>query len=163
MVQNEATFARRLQDLRAAAGLTQQDLARRSEISSQTLSKLEQGDKEPTWGTVCQLARALDVGVEAFAGDGPYAPPARGEHNAVPTRLVRAARAYALAYDRVERSSRGAGMGSSELFAQFQEAQVELNLAALDSFAAKLEGGAQGKTARTAAGQPKGRARAKAR
>jgi hypothetical protein len=56
---------------------------------------------------------------------------------AMGSRLWRAARAYARAYDQVERKSRGADGANVELFARFQEAQVELNLAALDLFAGK--------------------------
>jgi transcriptional regulator with XRE-family HTH domain len=64
------SFARRLQDLRKAAGLTQQELARRSGVSRQALSRLESGERQPTLDAVCQLAEALQVNVAAFAGNG---------------------------------------------------------------------------------------------
>jgi transcriptional regulator with XRE-family HTH domain len=70
MPQQTASFAQRLQELRQAAGLTQQELARRSGVSRQALSRLEVGERQPTWDAVCQLARALEVNVAAFAGNG---------------------------------------------------------------------------------------------
>lgn len=50
-------------------------------------------------------------------------------------RLLDAARHYAQAYDQVEQKSRISSGNSVSAFARFQEAQVELNLAALDLFA----------------------------
>ena len=128
-------FSRRLQAFREAAGISQYELARRCRLSRQALSRLELGQRQPAWGTVCLLARALDVSVAAFAGEtaGTLTPPDQRE--AMAPRLLRAARAYARAYDQLEQRSRGADGGSVELFARFQDAQVELNLAALDSFA----------------------------
>jgi transcriptional regulator with XRE-family HTH domain len=123
------SLAPRLQSLREAAGLTLDQLARKSGLSRPALTKLERGERKPDWETVQRLASALGVSVSAFAGEGEQ----------VPVRLVKAAKAYARAYDQVERQSRKDGVGSVSLFARFQEAQVELNLAALDSFAAKVE------------------------
>jgi transcriptional regulator with XRE-family HTH domain len=141
MPRRSTTFARRLQDLREAASLTLDQLARKSGLSRPALAKLEQGEREPDWETVQQLASALGIRVAAFAG----------ETNPVPVRLVKAAKAYARAYDQVEQQSRGDGIGSVALFARFQEAQVELNLAALDSFAAKVETGKPAKKRRPSA------------
>jgi transcriptional regulator with XRE-family HTH domain len=62
-----ATFAERLQSLREAKGLSQYALAKRSGLSKQALSRLELGDREPSWGTVQVLAAALGVSCEAFA------------------------------------------------------------------------------------------------
>lgn len=59
-------FARRLRDLRGAAGLTAYRLAQKAELSRQFLSSLEAGDKEPSWATVQKLADALGVEVERF-------------------------------------------------------------------------------------------------
>jgi transcriptional regulator with XRE-family HTH domain len=75
------TFAGRLQELREAKGLSQYELARRTGLSKQTLSKLEMGDRDPSWTTVRLLAHVLGVSVTAFeAGELPLPepkPPAR--------------------------------------------------------------------------------------
>lgn len=47
--------------LRAAAGLTQEQLAERSGFSQQYISKLEQGRRNPTVVTLYELATALGV------------------------------------------------------------------------------------------------------
>jgi transcriptional regulator with XRE-family HTH domain len=65
-----ASFADRLRELRRTAGLTQQQLARRSGVSPRALSELELGDQSPSWEMVCRLADALHVTVAAFAGNG---------------------------------------------------------------------------------------------
>src|SRR4051794_1398119 len=54
-------FATQLQSLREAAGLSQYELARRTGLTRQTLSRLEMGDREPGWETVQLLAKALGV------------------------------------------------------------------------------------------------------
>jgi transcriptional regulator with XRE-family HTH domain len=136
-------FAQRLRELREAANLSQSDLARRSGVSRPTLSKLEGGEQEPTWEMVSRLAGALSVKVTVFETDD--------ARTLSPTRLLEAARAYGRAYDQLEQKSRDGAAGSVELFARFQEAQVELNLAALDLFAAQFE--------TTAPLKPPGRAR----
>ena len=51
-----------------AAGLTQTQLAERAGLHLHGLTKLEQGDREPSWVTVLDLARALGVGCAAFEG-----------------------------------------------------------------------------------------------
>jgi transcriptional regulator with XRE-family HTH domain len=127
-------FGRKLQALRESANLSSADLARRAGVTPQAVAGLEAGARKPDWQTACELARALGVGVAAFA-DGSAAGNAVGSLDASAPRLWKAAQAYARAYDRVERQSRNAEAGSAELFARFQEAQVELNLAALDLFA----------------------------
>jgi transcriptional regulator with XRE-family HTH domain len=66
MSERAPTFARRLQTLREAAGLSQYALAKRSGLSKQALSRLELGDREPSWTTVQSLAAALSVSCEAF-------------------------------------------------------------------------------------------------
>jgi putative transcriptional regulator len=83
MSQRTAAFAQRLQKLRKATGLTQEVLARRCGMSRQTLAKLESGEREPTWNAVCRLARALPVGVEAFAANGSRA--ANPQGNGLPS------------------------------------------------------------------------------
>lgn len=99
MPRRTASFARRLQELRKAAGLTQQELARRSGVTRQALSRLEAGERQPTWDAVCQLARALHLNVAAFAGNGAGAardevdgPPAAAAVAALRQRRARAIR-----------------------------------------------------------------------
>ena len=60
------TFAARLRELRQAARLSQYEVARRTGLARQTLSRLEMGDREPTWTTVRLLAHVLGVSVTAF-------------------------------------------------------------------------------------------------
>ncbi len=64
-------FAARLRELRIAAGLTQAQLADRAGMHLHGLTKLEQGDREPAWATVLDLARALGVGVGDFVVGAP--------------------------------------------------------------------------------------------
>jgi DNA-binding XRE family transcriptional regulator len=42
-------------------GLTQEDLAHQADITTGTLSLIERGQANPTWGTVSSIAVALDV------------------------------------------------------------------------------------------------------
>ena len=66
MPQPRKPFARRLQQLREVAGISQYELAKRSGVSKQAVSNLELGNREPSWETVRRLARALGVSVAAF-------------------------------------------------------------------------------------------------
>lgn len=59
-------FGARLRELREAAGISQYLLAKRSTISAQAISRIEQRDREPNWLTVVLLARALGVAVSEF-------------------------------------------------------------------------------------------------
>jgi DNA-binding XRE family transcriptional regulator len=59
-------FAARLRELREKQNLTQVELAERAGIGQAMVSLLEQGDRQPSWPTICRSAKALDVGVEAF-------------------------------------------------------------------------------------------------
>lgn len=59
-------FAARLKSLRAAAKLTQAQLAERAGLHLHGLVKLERGEREPAWATVQKLAAALGVTCEAF-------------------------------------------------------------------------------------------------
>jgi len=61
-----AEFAERLKELRLAAGLSQAELAERAGLNRFGVAKLEQGVREPTWATVLELARALEVSVADF-------------------------------------------------------------------------------------------------
>jgi transcriptional regulator with XRE-family HTH domain len=60
------TFAECLRQLREAADLTQYALAKRTGLSKQALSRLEMGEREPTWTTVQKLALALGVDCRQF-------------------------------------------------------------------------------------------------
>jgi transcriptional regulator with XRE-family HTH domain len=64
------TFAKRLTQLREQAGLSQYEVAKRSGVTRQTLSRLEMGDSVPSWPTVQALARALGVNCLAFVIEG---------------------------------------------------------------------------------------------
>jgi transcriptional regulator with XRE-family HTH domain len=61
------TFATRLQEHREKAGLSQYALAKRSGLSKQAISRLEMGEREPSWDTVQRLAAALGVDCRTFA------------------------------------------------------------------------------------------------
>jgi transcriptional regulator with XRE-family HTH domain len=61
-------FASRLKDLREAAGLTQGELAQRAGVTTDAISRLERGDRKPTWETVLSLAKVLGVRSTAFEG-----------------------------------------------------------------------------------------------
>jgi transcriptional regulator with XRE-family HTH domain len=68
-------FAERLQLLRERAALSQYALARRAGLSKQALSRLEKGDREPSWDTVQRIAAALGVDCTAFADPNLEMPP----------------------------------------------------------------------------------------
>jgi transcriptional regulator with XRE-family HTH domain len=76
-------FAARLKKLREAAGLSQYALAKATGLSKQAVNKLEAGGREPSWGTIQLLAKALSVTCEAFNDPGlslpaPAAPKPKG-------------------------------------------------------------------------------------
>jgi transcriptional regulator with XRE-family HTH domain len=62
-----SAFAERLAALRESQELSQYELARRTGLTRQTLSRLEMGDREPSWGTVQLLALALGVDYKELA------------------------------------------------------------------------------------------------
>jgi transcriptional regulator with XRE-family HTH domain len=53
--------------LRERAKLTGAFLAQRSEISPSWLSRIEDGQVDPTWGTMRRIARGLDVPLERLS------------------------------------------------------------------------------------------------
>lgn len=55
-----------LRDLRLDAQLTLTELAARSGVSRPYLSRLEAGEREPSFAVACALAHALGVCVEIF-------------------------------------------------------------------------------------------------
>jgi transcriptional regulator with XRE-family HTH domain len=75
MPDHKPTFASHLTRLREAAGLSKYRLARLAGLSTQALSNLELGAREPTWVTVQRLASALGVSCEEFTDPGLVLPP----------------------------------------------------------------------------------------
>jgi len=59
-------FGALLRQLRCHAGLSQTALADAADVTQQAISKLEAGDCNPTWVTVCALASALGTDVAVF-------------------------------------------------------------------------------------------------
>lgn len=62
----EATFGRRLRELREAAGVSVYRLAQLAGVTRQQLGRLESGARQPSWDTVCKLADALGASTEDF-------------------------------------------------------------------------------------------------
>jgi transcriptional regulator with XRE-family HTH domain len=75
MPEQSSSFAGRLRSAREAAGLSQYALAKRSGLSKQTLSKLEMGEREPSWVTVQLLAKSLNLECTAFVDPEITIPP----------------------------------------------------------------------------------------
>jgi transcriptional regulator with XRE-family HTH domain len=66
-------FNERLKELRGAAGMTQEAVARAAGLSTSTIAKLEHAGVDPSWSTVVLIAKAIGVGVNAFENDAPKA------------------------------------------------------------------------------------------
>jgi transcriptional regulator with XRE-family HTH domain len=60
------TFGENLREARRAAGLSQEELAKRAGIDRPTISGYEHGKREPNMSTLVKLARALGVPAEAL-------------------------------------------------------------------------------------------------
>ena len=60
----EFEFRRKLIEARAAAGLTQHELAERIGTKQSSISRLENGDAEPSFDMLRRLAAALNVSFE---------------------------------------------------------------------------------------------------
>lgn len=56
-----------IRQLRAKRGVTQEDLAHEAGITTGTLSLIERGQSNPTWGTVRSIAQALGVSMAELA------------------------------------------------------------------------------------------------
>jgi len=57
----DAALVAVLRRLRKTQGLSQESLAQRAGIALNTYSRIERGHASPTWPTVRQLAKALNV------------------------------------------------------------------------------------------------------
>lgn len=71
-------FPERLRTLRAAASLSQQELADKIGHFREEIVYWEKGQRSPNWSTVCKLADALGVSMDAFrkdTGEVPAEPP----------------------------------------------------------------------------------------
>jgi len=62
----ETSFGPRLKELRIAAGMTQKQLAEAAGLSQGSLANIEQGLREPAWGSVVALCQALGVKCDTF-------------------------------------------------------------------------------------------------
>lgn len=56
-----------IKSAREARGLMQEELAHRADLHPTWVSRLESGDKNPTWATVARIAAALDMRVSELA------------------------------------------------------------------------------------------------
>jgi FMN phosphatase YigB (HAD superfamily)/DNA-binding Xre family transcriptional regulator len=66
---DEKGLGQRLQQLRKAAGMTQQELCNKADLSYSTLAKIERGAiKSPSVFTIQNLAAALNVGLDGLLG-----------------------------------------------------------------------------------------------
>jgi FMN phosphatase YigB (HAD superfamily)/DNA-binding Xre family transcriptional regulator len=69
MAMDEKGLGQRLQQMRKSAGLTQQDLCHKANLSYSTLAKIERGAiKSPSIFTIQNIAAALGVGLDALLG-----------------------------------------------------------------------------------------------
>ncbi len=59
----------RLADARKAANLTQAELAERAGLSRMTVQRLESGSLDPRLSTLQELARALDMQLQALPAE----------------------------------------------------------------------------------------------
>lgn len=60
------TFARRLRELREAAGLSLYALAKLCNVTQQHLGRLERGEREPSFVVARKIATALGKGLECW-------------------------------------------------------------------------------------------------
>lgn len=68
----EESFGQRIRRLRQSAGLTLQEVGKRSGIAFSTVSRVEKGQLSPTYESIVRLAQGLDVDVaELFAASAP--------------------------------------------------------------------------------------------
>src|ERR1700693_529198 len=67
---DEKRLGKRLQNARRAAGMTQQMLCQRADLSYSTLAKIERGAiKSPSIFTIQSIATALNISLDELIGD----------------------------------------------------------------------------------------------
>lgn len=59
--QPQPALGEAIRQLRAKRGITQEDLAHEADVTTGTLSLIERGQANPTWGTVRGIAVALEI------------------------------------------------------------------------------------------------------
>ena len=66
---DQKTIGKRIKELRSEKSLTQDGLARKSDIPYTTLTKIEsEVIKSPTIDTVVKIATGLDIGIDVLSG-----------------------------------------------------------------------------------------------
>lgn len=66
-MQPQPALGAAIRELRAKTGLSQEELAHRSGVTTGTFSVIERGRSNPTWATVKSIAEALGVSVGELA------------------------------------------------------------------------------------------------
>jgi transcriptional regulator with XRE-family HTH domain len=66
-----ADFGREVRRIREMRGLTQEQLAQRSGLSSIYIGTIENGKRDPSLSTVCSLAKGLGISTSALFGPLP--------------------------------------------------------------------------------------------
>jgi transcriptional regulator with XRE-family HTH domain len=61
-----AAFASALRDARGRAGLTQEDLAERADVSARFISLLETGKRQPSLSALAAVSRGLGVSISTL-------------------------------------------------------------------------------------------------
>jgi transcriptional regulator with XRE-family HTH domain len=56
-----------VRELRRRAGLSREELAARAELEASCVARLEEGEVDPTWGSMRRLAAGLGVPLEDLA------------------------------------------------------------------------------------------------
>jgi transcriptional regulator with XRE-family HTH domain len=76
MAMDEKGLGQRLQHMRKEAGMTQQELCHKAELSYSTLAKIERGAiKSPSIFTIQNIATALGIGLDELLGSASLATP----------------------------------------------------------------------------------------
>ena len=60
-----------IRELRIKKGMTQEELADKTEVSSRTIQRIENGEVDPRAYTLQMIAKALEVDYNLFVGNGP--------------------------------------------------------------------------------------------
>lgn len=97
--QSLLALAKRVRSLRESLGLKQEEFARRCRISVSFASLLERGERSPSYETLLQISKALEVPVQELFRDARVVDPADPSH----TRLLDFARKGQLTRSQVDR------------------------------------------------------------